>query len=96
MKKISLEEFKTLLAEDKDFASRLKEYLHGETDVNIVGEKSIEFARQEGYEIEVPQSELSMDELESVSGGKVSGKDIGTGAAIVGGAVLFGVVCVAT
>jgi len=71
MKKISMKEFKSMLESDKDFVIRLNDYLNGEIEEDIVGEKSIEFLRQEGYELDVSSIGEVLDdqELEKVAGG---------------------------
>jgi hypothetical protein len=64
MTKITQEKFLEMVKGDKEMAKRLADYLGGETDASVVGQKTAEFAKKEGYELM-----LSDDELANVSGG---------------------------
>lgn len=66
MKQITQEKFLELIEKDENMTKRLAEYLNGETDQKIVGQKVMEFAKKEGYEIT-----LSDDDLANVSGGGI-------------------------
>jgi len=86
MKKISVEEFMSIVDSNKALSDKLKNYLGGETDSQKIGEKIVTFMQQEGYEItKHGMEEVSAAALESVSGGnaketfKKVGKKVGHG-----------------
>ena len=53
MKKISMEDFTSMLKSDKELAKRLKNYLGQKKDQKIVQKKIMDFIKQEWYEVEV-------------------------------------------
>ena len=68
MTKITQEKFLEVLKGDQEMAKRLANYLGDTKDEKEIAKKTIEFAKEEGYEIETKQS-LGVDDLENVSGG---------------------------
>lgn len=68
MTKITQEKFLEMIKQDQEMAKRLANYLGDTKDEKEIAKKTIEFAKEEGYEIETKQS-LGVDDLENVSGG---------------------------
>ena len=68
MTKITQEKFLEMIKQDQKMAKRLANYLGDTKDEKEIAKKTIEFAKEEGYEILTKQS-LEVDDLENVSGG---------------------------
>lgn len=68
MKKVTQEQFLKILKEDQVMAKKLADYLGDISNEEEIAKKTFEFAKNEGYEVNLI-SKLDENDLENVSGG---------------------------
>ena len=77
MTKITQEKFLEMIKQDQKMAKRLANYLGDTKDEKEIALKVQQFAKKEGYELEAQKTELDINEIGAVSGGRGSWLDLG-------------------